>query len=1042
MNPRILLALVLALSSFGAGALRAQSAGAAQANQNAYNLYSSGNYADAAKAYEQLIKDYPTDTTIPGANVQLGFSYYFLGEYDKAQAIIEKALKDPVMPPELKPIAASFLPQVLSSKAAALPTESPQRKAAFQQAVKEFGNFLQQYPTSPQVEAMVFGRALANYQIAAFDETVKDLESNLQKFGGSPTILDSQNLLALTLATQASREIVKPDADKAKAMALFNRSISLLNDIVQKRTDLTLVNDAQFQLGEILFNMAAFSPENERPALYEKAMQAYRQVIPNDEMIALQKEKMAGFPERRRQLILQRATPAQLQALDSQLEREQRKLAELQTRPDQIATAMLKMGEIYYNRSTATDPQYNEARVVLKQVQPFLQNDDDRKRALYYLTMTYALQNVADKAAALYEQFQSAHKGDPLAENLPVAMGNLYLSLPTPEPQTAVKFFDESLSLYPKGQLVNLTIVSKARAQVLLQQFAEAEKTFTEFLASNPAPDVAVGAQMGLADIYKMTGQWDKALAAYQAVISKFPDTPQSKDAEFWVAVATQQKGDQAGAIPLLQKFISGNPDSVLLPTALYTLADAQIKTGATDAGIATLAELAAKFPDSQPAPFTYFLRAQIFAQQQKIDEVNKLMREFIEKYPQDDKVFFAYDSIAGNLLAAGDAPAAVRIYAEVVEKYPDNPNAPIAMRKSGELPLKQAETMGRYGAMNTDEQAVWKQLVESSIAANEQLLAKYPTSPELNTGLVNLLKAQRMLVAAELKPAPEIQTYFEALAQNAANEAAQSKIQFAIANYESQSSKDAALKRMDAAFRDSVTYAPEDLDFYGERLIENQKLDEALKIYQKLAKDYAIDPTLPKDQIPVQVQQAQATALFGQGKIAQERGQGAEAAGFFQQLKTLYPWSPKVLEAEYGIAANDFKSGKLDEVLAKLPMIIRAQTATADLRAKAMFLVGQIYLKKSEGATDPKQKAEFLGVALDNIAKINQLYPNTSVSAESLWLGGQLFEQQAAASADAAFKQRQTRLATLSYQDLVRDYPTSPFAAKAKERLTALGVK
>lgn len=1043
MNHRLTLLIVLAVTSICHLPAFSQSAGAAKANQDAYALYNAGNYAEAAVAYEKLVKDYPTDAVVTIANVQLGFSYYFVGEFDKAKEVIEKVLKDPAMPPELKPIAASFLPQILSSKAASLPSESPQRNASFQDAIKEYTNFLTQFPNAPQTESIVYGRALSNYQLGNFDETVKDLESNVQKFGSSPTVLDSQNLLALTLATQASKEVTKPQgADQPKAFALFNRSVGLLDDIVKKKTDLTLVNDAQFQLGEILFNMAAFSPEGERPALYQRAMQAYRQVAPTEQMVDLQKEKIALFPERRRQLILNRATPPQLAALDTQLEREQRKLAELRARPDQIPTAMLKMGEIYYNSSTPEKSQYNQARVVLNHVQQFLQNDTDRKRAQYFLTMTYALQSVLDKATANYDEFQTAHKGDPMAENLPIAIGNMFLSAPTPDPLKAIQYFDESLAIYPKGQLVNLTIVSKARAQVLLKQFPEAEKTFTDFLATNPAPDIAVGAQMGLADIYKSTTKtpqdWDKALAAYQQVVTKFPDKPQRIDAEFWIAVLTQQKGDSAAAIPLLQKFMSAHPDSPLNPNALYTLADAQIKTGATDAGIATLAELATKYKDSPPAPFTYFLRAKIYAGQQKVEEVNKLMRDFIAAYPKDEKVFFAYDQIAQNTIAAGDVAGALKVYSEFIESYPENPNAPASLLKVGNLASKQAENMGRYGALNTTEQAAWKALMDGSISANEQLLAKYPDSAELAAGLGSLLKTERLLVSAGLKTAPDVQTYFDALSQKATTDSSKSKIQFAIANYESEKSKDAALKRMNDAFQESVVYSPADMDFYGLLLIDTKQYDQAKKVFTKLATDYPI----PAGQVPVQTQEAQAVSLFGLGKLAQESGQGAEAAKLFQQLKTLYAWSPKVLEADYGIAENDFKTGKFDDALAKLPGIIRAPNATADLRAKSMFLVGQIYVKKYEAASDPKQKADFLGAAIDNLAKINQLYPGTSVSAESLLVGGQLFEAQAAVATDAAFKQKQVKQAVLCYRDIVRDYSTSPFAAKAQERLTALGAK
>ena len=100
--------------------------------------------------------------------------------------------------------------------------------------------------------------------------------------------------------------------------------------------------------------------------------------------------------------------------LDRDNERELKKLAELQGKPDQTATALLKMAEIYFQQG-----KNNEARVVLSHVTPFLTTPEDKKRALYFTTMTYALQNSADRAVAGYNQFQAAHKGDMLADNLP-----------------------------------------------------------------------------------------------------------------------------------------------------------------------------------------------------------------------------------------------------------------------------------------------------------------------------------------------------------------------------------------------------------------------------------------------------------------------------------------------------------------------------------------------------------------------------------------------------------------------------------------------
>ena len=58
--------------------------------------------------------------------------------------------------------------------------------------------------------------------------------------------------------------------------------------------------------------------------------------------------------------------------------------------------------------------------------------------------MTYALQNAADRATAGYNDFQSDYKGDTLADNLPVALGSMYLALNNaPE---ALRYFNEALT--------------------------------------------------------------------------------------------------------------------------------------------------------------------------------------------------------------------------------------------------------------------------------------------------------------------------------------------------------------------------------------------------------------------------------------------------------------------------------------------------------------------------------------------------------------------------------------------------------------------
>lgn len=1041
MIPTLLLRslLVTALSLAFVSTSSAQSQAAAAANEAAYNLYLAGNYPEAAAAYKKFLTDYPTDGLVPVATVQLGFSYFFNGEFDLALSSLEKAEKDPALPDELKPIVASFIPQVLAAKAAAMPPAEAGRKPAFEAAIKKFGEYLEKFPKGDQVEQVTYGRALAYYQIEEFDAVVTDLETNIKNFPNSPSIQESENLLALTLATQGGQELAKGDgADRAKGNALLNRAITLLEGIINKKSNLTLVNDARFQLAEILFSQASFAPEAERPELYARAMEAYRAVAPNEEMIALQEEKLAGLPERRL-AILRSRNQAALKAFEREVEREQRRLGELNAKPDMISTAGLRMGEIYFNQG-----QINHSRVVLRHLSPFFTKDEEKKRAAYFTALGYALQNQAAAAEEAYSAFQSAYKGDPLGQNLPLAMGTMFLNHPDPSinsPTKAIEYFDQSLAIYPQGQLAGLTTVTKASALTRLGQMEAAQETFKKFLAGSPTPDEWIIAQMGLADIYKMTGQWDDAIAAYQGMIEKFPDRPQAIDAQFWIAIGTKEKGNHAAAIPLLEKVLVEHPENQLVPTAMFSLARAKLDNGDAAGATATFAELAEKFPDSPPAPFTYFMRAQIAAREQNTAEMDRLMRAFIEKYPQDEKVYFAYDSIGQNAFRAGQWEAAIAPYQEFSEKYPADPRAASALLRAADLRKQWAESLGRYGALPVDERAVWEERMNAAIATAEAMLERFPDSPDLALGIQTLTGSQQALINAELKNAEQVEEYFTTLANRAPNEAVKSKVLFGLASWLAERDPDRALVTMQEAYNPSVIYAPADLDTFALALLRKGQTEQAAEIFQKLATDYPNPEGVDPKTAPPNIQQAQAVVLFGRARVAQEKGLTSEAGQLFEQLKSLYPWSPKVLEAELGIAEADFAAGRLDPALGRLPGIIRSPNATAELRASGMLLGGKIMQKKAETAPDGKAKEEALAASVDYFIKIDQFYSGVpTIAAEGLFLGGQMLEKQAAATSDPAFKTRQLDQAKRSYQDLVKKYPNSPFAEQAQARLAALG--
>ena len=140
-------------------------------------------------------------------------------------------------------------------------------------------------------------------------------------------------------------------------------------------------------------------PNRSAQNLYVEALAAFRAVALKEEIIALQQNKVREFVTKKAAAL--RANNASLKKqLDRDNERELKKLAELQGKPDQTATAQLKMAENFQQGKN------NEARVVLRHVAPFSQRGRQEARALFH-HHDLRLQNAADEATAGYDEFQS-----------------------------------------------------------------------------------------------------------------------------------------------------------------------------------------------------------------------------------------------------------------------------------------------------------------------------------------------------------------------------------------------------------------------------------------------------------------------------------------------------------------------------------------------------------------------------------------------------------------------------------------------------------
>jgi TolA-binding protein len=993
-----------------------------QAAAHALELLNGGDLAGAEDAYTQLLGQYPTAGVAPEATFRLGYVQYMRGEFPQAIATLNKITSPPATP-EIKAAGDALIPQAMAGAAAAMAPDDPGRKQAFNAAIQQYDAFVQKYQKSQQIESATYGRAMAEFQIQNYDEAEKALQASLQQFPNSDSSAETEDLLGVVLTADADN-ITRNHGDEGAAMAKYNEALGHLAAVIEKRADVVLANDAQFQIGEVLFGRAGAETGEKKDADLTHAIEAYQAVKPADAMVQAQQARLAATLVVMRQAEASRSA-GEIAEAQRQQDRENAKLAAAKSAPDQTFNAQLRVAASYFILG-----KYDEARTLLTYLQPFAEQPDQKQQIMYYLALTYASQGLLEKAEGAFGDFQSTFHGAVLGENLPLVMGAMFLN--AGQADKAVSYFEQERQLYPNSPLVNDALNQEAAALVREQKFDDAIATYQKFLATNPAKDQAAGAEQGIAAIYQQTGKMADAVKQYQKVADDYPGTPAAEECEFYAA-ALETGVDVKAAIPKLQAYATKYPQGKFTPQALMIIGEEQVAQGDSTGAMATFKDIVAKFPASPIAPQAYLQEASILAKAGKTDDMVALLRDFIKAYPDSKDIFYAYDTIGQTQVGEGKIPDAVATYQEMADDHSDNPMAAAALFKTAQLWRQLAVSQGQYASLNAGQKADWNKSVTASIAAAEGVLGKFPDSDQVGQALNTLLADQQILVDAQIKQPGDIDQYFHGLAAKyVTNPGLQSRILFTVATFTYQKAPDAGLAAMRAAYNPAVKYAPSDLDLYGTALLGRAMADDALAVYQKLAADYPLPAGATPGQAPPAIQEAQATALFGMATVLQKQNKVADAAKLYAQLKASYPWSPKVVEANFGIAQSLSDQGKYDDASKLLVPIVSSRTATAALRARAFLLIGDIQAAKGN-----------IAAAIDSYMKTSVFFAGVpDAAAQGLWRGAQMLVKQAAGLTEQSTpkKSEQTAKAVTALKNIVSKYPDSTLVPQAQELLRTLG--
>lgn len=503
------------------------------------------------------------------------------------------------------------------------------------------------------------------------------------------------------------------------------------------------------------------------------------------------------------------------------------------------------------------------------------------------------------------------------------------------------------------------------------------------------------------------------------------PTAEQTAQARAGLALASLRLGKTDAALDYWRQLSEGRPESPLVGQTTLELAEAAYGQSEWElAGrlFGVLAEAERKSPYRAAGlsglGWTLFQRKQF---QEAAEKFSQVVRE----HPQDRKLAAEAAYMHGRALQdAGELQEAARVYAQALQAFAPDHSAWLAGLQAARVlsQLKQVdEADAAYAALLKqfpkpdnlgrllDEWALLNYEAKRFARADEvfrRLVKEAPESDRADDARFSL--AESDLIAGKLDDA---QQAFEELAASSQSDA---KVQenalyrlIGIAvEQEDWSDAVAAARKFEMQFPDSAYRW--DVQFHlGDAQLHLEDLDAARQTLASL-RERGEDPQVREKHWFPHVWIALAEIAFRQKQYA-------DVASLVEELRNRQPESSVLYQADEVLGRSYKNQAKFDEARAAFERVIESKAGRrTETAAKSQLMIAETYFIQKDFKT-----------ALKEYLKVYHLYKFPE------WQAPALFQ---AALCDEELNQ--WRSATRTYEDLLREFPESEFAAQAKRRL------
>ncbi|OQC07209.1 MAG: tol-pal system protein YbgF [Candidatus Hydrogenedentes bacterium ADurb.Bin101] len=598
--------------------------------------------------------------------------------------------------------------------------------------------------------------------------------------------------------------------------------------------------------------------------------------------------------------------------------------------------------------------------------------------AQYHLGFAHLAGNALEEAAKAFSAAAKAPGGeDALRMESCFRAAELYDKLGWTE--TALTAYEQLRKDYPESEYARRADYGYGWALYHSGRYEDADALAAAFVKNYPDSAHLPGFLYLRGNCRYQQARYAKALEHYDALRSRYPDSPFAERALYKSAWAHYLSGDNAAASKEVAAFLETYPESELRGEGLYLLGSLHVAEGNYETALTEFRQVSENYSGSEFAAEALFKAAECHALLGTRDEAAKTFEAFARAYPDNPLTEQAMMRSGDARFTAQDFAAALANYKGILEKPGD--------------PAVEEEALYRLAVTyhNMKEQS-------ESAAAFRRLLEKFPDGKYAAEALLRIGDFELRQNKDALKA---IEAYQAVLAQKPAENITLGALQgLATARYEQKDYEQAAAQVLQLIQNYPDNPLPPDAYMWcGQWLQEVERWKDAAAVFAALLKAH-----------PEHEQRGEL--LFVLGGCYEKSGDIDQAVTAYTDL--LHQDADPVRGAELRL-----RLGKLQESRKALEeaRVLYEEAANLDggeFSARARFQLAALY----ESGGDYENAAR-------NFMRLAILYIHETLSPEALWHAGNCYTRMN--------KPDQARSV---FEELVADYPDSPFAKEAQALL------